>query len=119
MSPLAKFWRLTADQRRLLIDAVVLVAAVRIGLSVLGLRRLRRLAARFGRSRVAVPVTGERVGWAVRAAARRVPRARTCLVEALAAETLLARHGYSTQLRIGIARAGAGIDHRAVRCLSR
>lgn len=113
MSPLARFWRLPTDERLLIIDAVVLVTAVRIGVSVFGFRRLRRLLARLGRNRVAVPVPRERIAWAVRAAARRVPRARTCLVEALAAETLLARHGYVSQLRIGIARSATGIGAHA------
>ena len=113
MSPLTRFWHLTAEERRLVTEAVVLVTAVRLGLSVLGFRPLRRVLARLGHHRVAVPLSSGRIGWAVRAAARRVPRARTCLVEAIAAETLLARHGYTTQLRIGVARSGAGIDAHA------
>jgi hypothetical protein len=39
----------------------------------------------------------------VEVAARRVPRA-TCLVRALAAQALLARHGHPSQLRLGVAR---------------
>ena len=41
--------------------------------------------------------------WAVRAAARRVPRA-SCLTQALALEALLAEAGHRATLRIGVAR---------------
>jgi hypothetical protein len=113
MSPLRRFWRLPSEERRLLAGAVALVAAVRIGVAVCGFRRLRRALARLGRRRAAAPLPAARIGWAVRAAAQRVPGARTCLVQALAAETLLARHGHLAQLRIGVARAGAGIEAHA------
>ena len=113
MSPLRRFWRLPSPERKLLVGAVALVTAVRIGVALCGFTLLRRALARLVRRRAAVPLPPERIGWAVRAAARRVPGARTCLVEALAAETLLARHGHAAQLRIGIARAGAGIEAHA------
>jgi hypothetical protein len=89
------------------------VAAVRIGVALCGFRRLRRALARLSQRRAAVPLPPERIGWAVRAAAQRVPGADTCLVQALAAEALLARHGHVSQLRIGIARIGAGIEAHA------
>jgi Transglutaminase-like superfamily len=113
MSPLRKFWRLPSGERRLLVGAVALVTVVRIGVSLWGFRRLRRALARLSRPRAAVPLPPERIEWAVRAAAQRVPGARSCLVQALAAEMLLARHGHVSQLRIGIARVDSGIAAHA------
>lgn len=113
MGPFLKFWRLPSEERQLLVGAVALVTVVRIGVSLFGFRRLRRALAQLGRCRAAVPLPPERIGWAVHAAAHRVPGARTCLVQALAAETLFARYGHGAQLRIGIARAGAGIAAHA------
>ena len=113
MNPLLRLWRLPSEERQLLFGAVALVTAVRIGVSVCGLGRLRRALSRLSPRRVEIPLSSERIGWAVRAAAQRVPGARTCLVQALAAETLLARHGHVAQLRIGVARAGAGIEAHA------
>ena len=110
MGNLARLIALPAAERRLLLAAAGLLAAVRVGLwilpfrSVYGAVRSRRpsprRAARPGES------APDRIVWAVETAARRVPRA-TCLVRALAAQALLARYGHSSQLRLGVAR-GAG-----------
>ena len=53
-----------------------------------------------------------RIVWSVEVTSRYVPRA-TCLTQAIAAQTLLARRGYRSQLRIGVARDrdGAFIAH--------
>ena len=48
-----------------------------------------------------------RIGWAVRQSARIVPKAN-CLTQALAAQYLLARSGYRSQLRLGVAKDNAG-----------
>ena len=47
------------------------------------------------------------LAWAVRAAARRVPKA-SCLTQSLALETLLLQAGHPAELRIGVARGAAG-----------
>jgi hypothetical protein len=49
----------------------------------------------------------KRVVWAVEAAARRVPSA-TCLTQALAAQSMLLRRGFSTDLHIGVAKGSKG-----------
>ena len=113
MSPFRRFRRLSSDERQLLVSAVALVTAVRIGVLMCGFRRLRRALAWLGRRRATVPLPPERIEWAVRAAARRVPGGSTCLVQALAAETLLVRHGHVAEFRIGIARAGEGVEAHA------
>ncbi len=53
--------------------------------------------------RTASGLAPARIAWAVRNASRLVPRS-TCLVQALAARHLLARHGFAANVVIGVAR---------------
>src|SRR5690349_23636698 len=112
MSRLLKLWRLSPAERRLLLGAAVLVGGVRVGLSLLTFGRLQRILALLARGHARDPMPAERIAWAVAAAGRRVPGA-TCLVQALAAQVLLARHGLVAELRIGVARATEGIEAHA------
>ena len=105
MGSLARFVALPARDRRLILAAAGLLAAVRVGLWVVPFRWVQG-AIRSARHpldpRTAGPPPLERIGWAVAVAGRRVPGS-TCLVRALAAQGLFARHGYSSQLRLGVA----------------
>jgi Transglutaminase-like superfamily len=60
------------------------------------------------------------VGWAVRAAASYTPWENTCLVQALAATTLLRRRGIDSTLYLGVARDRVTPDaitaHAWLRC---
>jgi hypothetical protein len=71
-------------------------------------RLAQRTAARRA-SRAAKPAQTEptALAWAVRATARRVPKA-SCLTQALALESWLAEHGVDTDVRIGVARRPDG-----------
>jgi hypothetical protein len=108
-------WRMHGIEWRelpLLIEAIALVAAIRLGLALVTIGTLRRglalAARRTGRRSRAHPA--ERIAWAVTAA--RVPGA-TCLTRALAAETLLGRRRIPARLRIGISRGARGLDGHA------
>ena len=105
MGRLARFVALSPAERRLFLGAAGLLATVRLALWVLPFRwvggSLSALGARRGSPRSGAPPV-ESVVWAVGAAARLVPGA-TCLVRALTAQTLLARRGYASQLRLGAA----------------
>ncbi|HUL02175.1 MAG TPA: lasso peptide biosynthesis B2 protein [Gemmatimonadales bacterium] len=113
MGRLRRFLALPPAERRAVVGAAVLIGAVRMGLPLLPFRNFRRLLAFFSHGRAAHPLPADRVAWAVATAARRVPGPNTCLVQALAAQALLARHGHVTELRIGVARAGEGIEAHA------
>lgn len=102
MQALRKFARSSAVERRLLLQAFVVVPAVRLGLWLLPFRVVHRLVRdRRVSGRTAVPA--ERIVWAVTAASARVPRA-TCLTQALAASVLLPRYGHDATLRVGVAK---------------
>ena len=96
MTRLGRFLRLSPADRRLLVTAALLLAAIRLGLTLLPYRRLRglvdRLAVAAPRRQPAPPASPERIAWAVTRASHSVPGA-TCLTQALAARVLLERRG--------------------------
>jgi len=116
LNRLRKYLRLPAPDRRLLLEAAMLQAAVRLALWFLPARTWHRLSACVGipmRHRPsACVVSPSRAAWAIAATTRVIPRS-TCLVRALAAQRLLARHGYPSTLHLGVARAPHGLDAHA------
>jgi hypothetical protein len=85
--------------------ALPYVVAVRTALWIIPSPRLLRWVQRRVDAAPA-PATSDplvtRIGWAVRAASRRVPGA-SCLTQALAVQLLLARRGMSSELKLGVA----------------
>ena len=110
MGRLRRLAGLPGKEQRLLLAAAVLLAAVRLGLWALPFNALlratgaSRLPSAVGRGR---PPAIDRIVWAVATASRCVPGS-TCLVRALGARTLLSRYGYSSKLRLGVARRPDG-----------
>ncbi len=100
-------WRqLSWRERRLLVRATVMVAAVRVALwtgSAQSARTLTSSLAGAGGDHVAV----SELVWAVTAAARVIPGA-TCLTQAFALEGLMKRSGHQCQVEIGVAKTAPG-----------
>jgi hypothetical protein len=109
LNRLRKYLRLAAPDRRLLLEAALLQAAVRVALWCMPARTLRRTPRPA--SRDSQPAVSQ-LAWAVNAASSVIPRS-TCLVRALAARRLLARHGYPSTLRLGVARTSDGLAAHA------
>ena len=113
MKRLRRFLRLPARERRLLIEAVCLVALAHVAvrtLSFASVRALVRRAARPSRGRgLADPAAVRR---AVETAARLLPRS-TCLMAGLAAHVLLARGGCPSRLSIGVIGVAPAASFRA------
>ena len=110
MKQLAKFLNLAAGERRLLVSALFCLVAIKIGLWTLSLQQLveRLETLKVSKNvRVRNPQPAERIAWAVRAASRYLPGTGNCLVQSLAAQAMLARRGYSSHLRIGVAKTKA------------
>ena len=105
---LQNFLRRDAVARRVLIDALITVAAVRISLWLLPFRMVLRaveshiphLHRSDGEADV-ILITS-----AVNTVARRIPGA-TCLTRSLAAKVLLARRGHQSTLHLGVALDGS------------
>lgn len=112
MKPLCKLLRLPHGERLLLVRAVCLLVAIRLGLGLLPFRTVRRWLTKpveGNAPRVGAPQGSiDRIVWAVVVASNYVPGTRTCLPRALAAQTLLTRHGYEACLRIGVVKGTAG-----------
>lgn len=101
---LHRFLRLDADLRRVVLVAAWTVVLVRLGLWLLPFRIVNSAASRPRRlSPLMAFTSNERLAWAVRAVAARIPKA-TCLTQALALQVLMAKAGKQTQLQIGVAR---------------
>ena len=103
-------WRRIPPARRAMLPtALAAVTLVRAGLRFVPLPAWERMADRLSSAH---PTDGtalamaQDVGWAVRSASRVVPGA-TCLTQALAAKLVLSRRGYTSRLRIGVARGPA------------
>ena len=113
-------WRLRAVpavRRKLLLEAFVMILALRTGLRMLPFTNLQRHVHRWGDVLSRDDCTPGDIAWAVGAIGSRLP-GTTCLVEALAANCMMRRRGHSPALKIGVRRgAGVGIDaHAWVEC---
>ena len=118
MKSLHRYRALSAADRWLVIEAAVLLAAVRLGIAGVRVSVLRPALNRSLRvitpRRVGKPVPPvSRLGWAVAAASRHLPFRSTCLVESLAADAMLRRRGYASEIRFGVRppRGGALAGH--------
>ncbi len=105
----AKFARLRPADRWLFLRIFALLVRVRLSLTLLPFARVRQLAERLGNR----PVRGTRdrlsaheLTSLVTAAACYIPRA-TCLTQALVADAVLRRYGYTPNLKIGVGRGEA------------
>lgn len=101
-----RLWR----ERRLLTGVALLLASLRIALTVLPFRMVLRLFDTPPRRGMRPPseVYRRRVVWAVDAVGRRMLGSRPCLAQALAVRWMFRRHGEETALRIGVRRGAAG-----------
>jgi hypothetical protein len=101
-------WReLPTGDKSLVREALLELSVVRLALHLRPLTALQRSPAPHGRT-VDLP----RAAWAVRSAARVVPRA-TCLAQALAMQRMLARRGRSSKMEVGVARNHKGLEAHA------
>jgi hypothetical protein len=101
--PLRTLASLPPSDRRLVLGAVPLVAAIRVALWIVPVQQVWRMIRACGRLPFSVPtdLPVSRLEWAVRAASRRVPMA-SCLTQALALQFLLIRTGRSSEIHLGV-----------------
>ena len=107
MESFHRYRALSASERSLDVEAEMLLVVARLGIVGLQFPVVRRALDRgvrmIGSSLVrtsANPVS--RIGWAIAAAARRLPFRSTCLLESLAADAMLRRRGYASEIRFGV-----------------
>ncbi len=105
METARKFFRLPASEQLALLAAFFWVSFVRLGLWLLPFSALESLLPSRVKTRKSPAITREKLLWSIRVASRYVPRA-SCLTQAIAARTLLARSGFPSALRFGVAKDG-------------
>ena len=102
MRNLARIFRLTGTECRLLAKAFGWLVAARLGLMLFPVRTLcRHVNGRQGANPAAF--TLQQATWAIAAAARRLPGTR-CLAQSLALQGLLQEAGIQSQLYFGVAK---------------
>ena len=104
---LPKLLEMSGRERILLLEATLVLGAVRLALAFAPLRSVRRVLLRISTAlaNAGAAEGPERVVTAVMRASRSLPGA-TCLSQALTLEMLLRRRRQSAQLRIGFSRVG-------------
>ncbi|HEY1628861.1 MAG TPA: lasso peptide biosynthesis B2 protein [Tepidisphaeraceae bacterium] len=102
-----RFLDLPANQQRQMLHALLLVIAFRLGLWTLPYHSLQHIADRVAARRAAALDEPQRIGRNITAMSRYVPGA-SCLTQALAAQVLLQRDGFTPKMRIGVARGELG-----------
>jgi hypothetical protein len=105
---LGRFLHMTARQRALLIEAVLLLAVARLAIVALPFRRIAPWLQRAPQSSGCDAATVQAVRQAVTAAARNVPWDAVCLPQAMAAKAMLARRGQASALHLGAGKADGG-----------
>jgi Transglutaminase-like superfamily len=110
---LQKFVHTKRADQVLLVQAALLLAAVRVSMFVLPFHSLRSLVDWAAQPPLRLRRTEQmsvgQIAWAINVASDYVPRAATCLPRALAGQVLLGRYGFPAQVHIGIARAANGL----------
>jgi Transglutaminase-like superfamily len=108
MKTLTMLRALSPADRSLVVESSALLLFIGVGLRLLRFATLRRLLNKYSSlAPRGTVVEDTRVVWAVRAASRRMPVRTSCLVEALAADTMLRQRGYECILRLGVWRPGS------------
>ena len=103
MRNLSRLLSLSGSEMLFLAHCLLVVVAVRLGLTLFSYNHVRRIVTRLDASRPASIGELRRVAWGVAAAARVVPHA-SCLTQALSGQYILARQGNASKIRIGIER---------------
>jgi hypothetical protein len=107
----ARFARLPAAQRRVLLQALWLFAVQGPGLRALGLRRLQRAFPVAVSPREGLPAA--QVARLVHAAARHGPLRPGCLTISVTLQRILGWHGAACDLRFGVRKLGHGLEAHA------
>jgi len=116
---LSRLASLSWTERRVLLQAVLLLPLFAAGLRLLGLGRLRAWLVR-------APATGPvsrlvfdpaTMGALINSAGANLPARATCLTRSLLLDWMLRRQGVQSELRIGVRMAGGALDaHAWVEC---
>jgi hypothetical protein len=110
MKRLRSLIRLKSDNRNLLIYTFILLNLVRLGLWRLSFAQLQRYLDRISQTGRSLEIYRiQTLIWAVERSSRYSPGTVKCLARALTTQVLMRRQGYSSELRIGVAKNQQGV----------
>ncbi len=124
-SSVRRFFGLTRQQRLLLLEAAVDLLRALYAVKRKPFREIAALFTGTGAQPQQIAAAGDQaqialhVGWAIRVISRRISAHATCLVQAEAARSMLARRGLPSTLYIGVSTPKEGQDfngHAWLRC---
>jgi hypothetical protein len=112
---LARLRALSWPERRVLLQAALLLPLFWAALRLFGLQRLHAWASRTHGAATDgdTPPGAERTGALIAIAGNHLPLPSTCLTRSLLLIWLLGRRGTRGELRIGVRKAGGGIESHA------
>ena len=113
MERLRKFLSLTLGEKQLLLSSFVLLGLVKLGLLLLPFGALQRFLASISqvnsvKAKQCCAPTRETIAKVVNISSRYIPGGAKCLARALTTQVLMNQFGYSSQLRIGVAKSDGG-----------
>ena len=111
MNRVRRFLQLSAKDKILLVRCSLLVWATWLALRVVPFRVMSRWSsgASEQNSKLLQPQKSiASVVWAIKAAARYLPKSGNCLAQALTAQRILGKSGYPSSVRLGVARGQGG-----------
>lgn len=101
MGALSKLRELTSARRSLLPQAVLALAAALLTMRLRSFASVRQILLAEAHPQSSKRHSAADIAWSINAVANRLP-GMTCLVQALAARTLLTRYGHGAQIKMGV-----------------
>ncbi|AFZ26451.1 hypothetical protein Cylst_4359 [Cylindrospermum stagnale PCC 7417] len=111
MNNLSKLLGLDSQKRQLLISTFVLLLLVRLGLFLLSFKTLQKLLSSISNAKPKCQekhhISIDKIIWAVEVSSHYMPGVK-CLARALTCQFFMSRHGYTSNLCIGVAKGEQG-----------
>ncbi|MHC5674162.1 lasso peptide biosynthesis B2 protein [Nostoc sp.] len=107
MKQLSKFIELDYQEKQLLTNTFLLLILVRLGLWLLSFKTLQQLLSSISNAKPKYQVSIDKIIWAVEVSSHYMPGVK-CLARALTCQLFISRHGYTSNLCIGVAKGQEG-----------
>ncbi|MBD2513107.1 lasso peptide biosynthesis B2 protein [Nostoc muscorum FACHB-395] len=111
MKYLSKFIKLNSQKKQLLINTFIVLTLVRLGLWLLSFKTLYQLLLRLSNAKPKYQekhhISIETIIWAVEVSSHYMLGVK-CLARALTCQVFMSRHGYTSNLCIGVAKGQEG-----------
>ncbi|MBR8829372.1 MAG: lasso peptide biosynthesis B2 protein [Gomphosphaeria aponina SAG 52.96 = DSM 107014] len=107
MELIRKIWSQQSSDRPLLLLATLLLITIKLGLKIMQFQTLQKLLEKISQPQKTRKYTLYKIIWAITMVSPDIPGV-VCLQRAMAAQVLLRRQGYPTELRLGVGKDNSG-----------